>query len=73
MINRKELHNFLLTMKDPCGGFRMHHGGEVDIRGTYCALSAAFITGIMSDALIKGCAEYVAACQTYEGMYVCKY
>ena len=70
-IDRKALLQFLLRMKDPCGGFRMHEGGEVDVRGTYCALSAAFLTGIMTDDLAKGCAEYVAACQTFEGVSVC--
>ncbi|KHJ95886.1 prenyltransferase and squalene oxidase repeat-containing domain protein [Oesophagostomum dentatum] len=54
-------------MKQPDGSFTMHDGGEVDIRGSYCALSVAALCGIMTDALRDGAAEWIIKCQTYEG------
>eukprot|EP00286_Rhodomonas_abbreviata_P017833 CAMPEP_0181324784 /NCGR_PEP_ID=MMETSP1101-20121128/20558_1 /TAXON_ID=46948 /ORGANISM="Rhodomonas abbreviata, Strain Caron Lab Isolate" /LENGTH=309 /DNA_ID=CAMNT_0023433011 /DNA_START=41 /DNA_END=966 /DNA_ORIENTATION=+ len=67
VVNRPKLLSFLLSMKDPSGGFTMHKGGEVDVRGSYCALSAAFVAGVMTEELKAGCAEFIASCQTYEG------
>ena len=67
VVNREALHSFLLSMKDPSGGFTMHAGGEVDVRGSYCALAAAFLTGTLTPRLKQGCAEFIARCQTYEG------
>ena len=42
-VDRKGLYAFLLSMKDPSGGFRMHDDGEVDVRGTYTALAVAAV------------------------------
>jgi len=67
IINRKKLLGFLMRRKHPSGGFTLHEGGEVDARGCYCALSAAFLTGILTPELKEGVAEYIASCQTYEG------
>ncbi|ETN75539.1 putative protein farnesyltransferase beta subunit [Necator americanus] len=66
-INLESLSRFLHRMKQPDGSFTMHDGGEVDIRGTYCALSVAALCGIMTDALRDGAAEWIVKCQTYEG------
>ncbi|GER35749.1 farnesyl-protein transferase beta subunit [Striga asiatica] len=38
-INRGKLYEFLLRMKDSSGGFRMHDGGEIDVRACYTAIS----------------------------------
>jgi len=54
-------------MKDPSGGFRVHNGGEVDIRGTYTAIATAKMLNILSDELTHGVAEWLSGCQTYEG------
>jgi protein farnesyltransferase subunit beta len=67
VIDRASLHSFLLSMKDPCGGFRMHEGGEIDVRGSYCALNSAFIAGVMTEELKSGCAQFIRDCMTYEG------
>ena len=32
----------------------MHEGGEVDVRGTYCALAAAALTGVLTPQLKQG-------------------
>lgn len=56
-----------MRMKQPNGSFTMHEGGEVDVRGSYCAASAASLCGILTEEFCAGVAEYVACCQTYEG------
>jgi protein farnesyltransferase subunit beta len=66
-INRTTLHSFLLRMKDTSGGFRMHDGGEIDVRACYTAISVASILNILDDELIKNVGHYVSSCQTYEG------
>jgi hypothetical protein len=37
----------------------MHKDGEMDIRGTYCALAVATLTNIMDDGLIDKTAEWI--------------
>jgi protein farnesyltransferase subunit beta len=49
----------------------MHHGGEVDLRGTYCAMSVATLLNIVDSDLIGNAPDFVAKCQTYEGGYSC--
>jgi len=67
-INRVSLYSFLKSMKDPVScGFRMHHDGEVDSRSTFTALCVARLVNILTDELVEGTAEYLLACQTYEG------
>merc|ERR1711871_238149 len=48
LIDRPKLYQFLLARKSPDGGFFMHDGGEVDIRGSYCALSVAAILNLLT-------------------------
>ncbi|KAL6551495.1 hypothetical protein OROGR_007649 [Orobanche gracilis] len=66
-INRENLYAFLLRMKDASGGFRMHDGGEVDVRACYTAISVASILNILDDMLIHNVGDYIISCQTYEG------
>ncbi|KAJ1688265.1 hypothetical protein LUZ63_019655 [Rhynchospora breviuscula] len=66
-INRKGMHNFLLSMKESLGGFRMHQLGEIDARSCYCAISVASLLNILDAELVRGVGEYIASCQTYEG------
>lgn len=67
VINRQKLYEYLMRMKTKDGAFLMHEGGEIDIRGVYCALSAARLTNIMTPELTHGTADFIARCQTYEG------
>ncbi|TPX42063.1 protein farnesyltransferase [Synchytrium endobioticum] len=67
MVDRAKLYQFLMKMKQPDGSFVMHEGGEVDVRGSYCALSAAKMLNILTPELAFGCGEFIARCQTYEG------
>lgn len=67
VINREKLKKFLWSVRDVNGAFSMHVGGEVDIRGLYCALSVARLTNIYSDDLFDKSAQWIVSCQTYEG------
>jgi len=67
IINREALQRFLCDVKSADGAFSMHRGGEVDIRGVYCALSVATLTNVFTEKLFEGTAEWVVTCQTYEG------
>lgn len=58
---------FLWKLKQPDGSFEMHEGGEIDMRGIYCAVSIAKLTNIYSNELFKNSGEWIANCQTYEG------
>ncbi|XP_042468575.1 protein farnesyltransferase subunit beta isoform X1 [Zingiber officinale] len=66
-IDRENLHKFFLRMKDSSGAFRMHDGGEIDVRACYTAISVASILNILDDELVKGLGNYILSCQTYEG------
>ncbi|XP_071454031.1 protein farnesyltransferase subunit beta [Hetaerina americana] len=67
VINREKLREFLWSVRSSDGAFHMHVGGEVDIRGLYCALDVARLTNIFSDDLFDLSAEWIIGCQTYEG------
>jgi protein farnesyltransferase subunit beta len=48
----------------------MHVGGEIDVRGAYCALSAAKLSNFSAKTekeLFEGTVKWIAECQTYEG------
>ncbi|KAF3781384.1 farnesyltransferase subunit beta protein [Nymphaea thermarum] len=66
-INREKMHMFLMRMKDPSGGFRMHEAGEMDVRACYTAISVASILSILSHELVENVGSYISSCQTYEG------
>ncbi|KAL2505169.1 Protein farnesyltransferase subunit beta [Abeliophyllum distichum] len=66
-INRRKLYEFFMRMKDRSGGFRMHEGGEVDVRACYTAISTASVLNILDDELIQNVGDYILSCQTYEG------
>ncbi|EMS18134.1 Farnesyltransferase subunit beta [Rhodotorula toruloides] len=66
-VDRHGMYRFLLSLKQPDGSFIMHEGGEVDVRGCYCALTAAVLLNILTPDLASGTASFIASCQTYEG------
>lgn len=55
------------------GSISIHKNGEMDIRGVYCSLVVADILNILegNEELTRGCADFVASCQTYEGGISC--
>nr|CAD7451952.1 unnamed protein product [Timema tahoe] len=67
IIDREKLEQFLWSVRSPTGAFHMHEGGEIDLRGVYCAVSVARLTNIYSNALFEDSAHWIASCQTYEG------
>lgn len=67
-IDRKKMYRWLLEdLKQPDGSFAMHVGGEKDTRAVYCALTVASIYNILTPELVKGTAEWISKCQTFEG------
>lgn len=61
---------FLQTLREPTGAFKMHFDGEVDVRGAYCALSAAKLSALPAaevEELFKDTPKWIKSCQTYEG------
>ncbi|KAI2622015.1 terpenoid cyclases/Protein prenyltransferase [Hypomontagnella submonticulosa] len=80
VIDRRALWRWLCALKQPDGGFRMAIGGEVDIRGAYCAAVLITLLNLPHDLspdaparaadrsnLFDGLADYVRRCQTFEG------
>ncbi|CAD6253091.1 unnamed protein product [Miscanthus lutarioriparius] len=61
------LYKFMFRMKDVSGAFRMHDGGEIDVRASYTAISVASLVNILDVELAKGVGDFIASCQTYEG------
>ncbi|GAA5906746.1 protein farnesyltransferase [Sporobolomyces salmoneus] len=66
-IDRASLYRFLLSVKQADGSFVMHKGGEVDVRGCYCALTVATLLNLLTPELVEGTADFIASCQTFEG------
>jgi protein farnesyltransferase subunit beta len=77
-INREAMYAWLCKMKQADGSFIMHDGGEVDTRGSYCALSVAAFLNLLTDELTHNVADFVqkypspsldngGSSQTYEG------
>ncbi|CAI7929391.1 unnamed protein product, partial [Closterium sp. NIES-54] len=67
VVNRKTMLAFLRRMKCQSGGFRLHQGGETDVRGCYTAMAVAHLLCIRTPDLTENVAAYVHRCQTYEG------
>lgn len=66
-IDRLGVLNFLQSMKQPDGSFRMHEDGEIDARASYCALAVMRLLNIRDDTLLTNTADWLLSCQTYEG------
>jgi protein farnesyltransferase subunit beta len=58
--NRASLYDWIMRLKHPDGSFTMHVDGEVDIRGSYCALVVARLCNIITDALKENVAEFIS-------------
>ncbi|KAJ1929668.1 CAAX farnesyltransferase (FTase) subunit beta [Tieghemiomyces parasiticus] len=54
-------------MKQPDGSFTAHRGGEVDVRGSYCAIVIATLLNLLTPELTANVSTFIARCQTYEG------
>lgn len=72
LIHRDKILAFFLKMCLPLskgGGMTVHEGGEVDIRGCYCALAACRMLNIDPKPIIKASSmvEFLKSCQGHEG------
>lgn len=72
IIQRDNLLDFFLRMsvsKQDGGGMRMHQGGEIDVRGCYCALSVCHMLNMDVSRLADACdlGTFVMRCQSHEG------
>ncbi|KAJ1935309.1 CAAX farnesyltransferase (FTase) subunit beta, partial [Linderina pennispora] len=67
VVDRQKMHEWLVRLKRSDGSFYMHEGGEVDVRGIYCALTVASVLNIMTPEITANCADFIAGCQTCEG------
>ncbi|KAI0919633.1 hypothetical protein AcW1_003166 [Taiwanofungus camphoratus] len=66
-VDRKNMYDFLMSLKQPDGSFLVTHHGEVDVRGLYCLIAVATLLNIATPQLLAGMPEFIASCQTYEG------
>ncbi|KAI8635679.1 terpenoid cyclases/Protein prenyltransferase [Xylariaceae sp. FL1651] len=80
VIDRRAMWKWLCVLKEPDGGFRLTMGGEVDVRGAYCAAVLITLLNLPLDLppdspswtperpdLFTGLADYIRRCQTFEG------
>ncbi|CAN8098096.1 unnamed protein product [Discula destructiva] len=80
LVDRRALWKWLCSLKTPGGGFQMAVGGEVDVRGAYCAAVIVSLLNLPLDltpdapawtpghpTLFTNLADYVQKCQTFEG------
>lgn len=64
---RTLLHDLFVSLRNPSGGFRIHHDGEMDVRATYTVLCVASLLNILTSTLVEGAVDFLTKCQTYEG------
>ncbi|CDK26175.1 unnamed protein product [Kuraishia capsulata CBS 1993] len=66
-IDRRGTYDWLMSLKNADGSFKMHSDGETDARAVYCALCVARVLDIMTSELTENTVEWLSRCQTYEG------
>ena len=66
-MDRRQMHSFLLRMKQADGSFSVCSDGECDTRGVYTSIAVASLLGVLSPQLTANTVDYLVACQTYEG------
>jgi protein farnesyltransferase subunit beta len=80
LIDRENMWSWLGRLKQANGGFQVCEGGEVDVRGAYCAMVTISLLNLPSElptpistpdgvltTFQEGLDDYLARCQTYEG------
>lgn len=70
IIDKSSLKQFLASVREQNGAYRMHVNGELDVRGAYCAISSAKLANFTEEEeheLFDKTAEWIMSCQTYEG------
>ncbi|XP_076240032.1 protein farnesyltransferase subunit beta-like [Calliopsis andreniformis] len=67
IIDRKALKRFLISLHREDGSFSLHVGGEVDMRGVYCAVVVAKLTNVYTPEMFEDSLNWIIDCQTWEG------
>jgi len=67
--HKEQLVSFVMGRMGTDGSFTMHHMGETDVRGVYCAVSVLSVTGELSKHNFVKTVEWIKSCQSYEGGY----
>lgn len=64
---RLPLRNWYVQLQED-GAYRMHFGGEIDVRATYTVLCCAKLLNIINEELVSPAViKFVLDCQTFEG------
>ncbi|MCJ1399217.1 hypothetical protein MMC11_002419 [Xylographa trunciseda] len=84
LIDRRALWKWLGQLKQPNGGFAVVQGGEIDVRGAYCALVMISLLCLPLDlpydaparqhgqtSFLDDLPQWLSRCQTYEGGISC--
>lgn len=69
-MDKNSLKQFFMKIREESGAYKMHEGGEVDVRGAYCAISVSKLVNMSPEdeqILFQNTAHWIGACQTYEG------
>ncbi|EDL45857.1 farnesyltransferase beta subunit, putative [Plasmodium vivax] len=66
-LDKQKLHSYILKLKCKDGSFRLHKNGEIDMRGTYCAIAVCSMCHILTNEVKKNVEKYILSCQNYEG------
>lgn len=70
LIERDRLYDWLFSLKNPDGSFRVNNEGESDARSVYAAVCVSSLVGIsMDDPLFEGTLQWLCKCQTYEEVF----
>uniref|UniRef100_A0A8C9GE34 Protein farnesyltransferase subunit beta n=1 Tax=Piliocolobus tephrosceles TaxID=591936 RepID=A0A8C9GE34_9PRIM len=66
-LDKKKIYTYILKLKCKNGCFRVHKNGEIDIRGTYCAIAICSMCHMLTNKVKKNVEKYLISCQNYEG------
>ncbi|EKX51327.1 hypothetical protein GUITHDRAFT_134800 [Guillardia theta CCMP2712] len=66
-LDRKGIQQMVRNCQGEDGSFCAHHGGEADLRFSYCAAAICFMLGDFSCIDRERSASHILSCQTYEG------
>ncbi|EEB07496.1 farnesyltransferase beta subunit Cpp1 [Schizosaccharomyces japonicus yFS275] len=68
LIDKKRLLDWLMSLRNADGSFRVHDEGECDSRASYAAVCIAYLVdGVNYPHLFDGTLDWLLQCQTYEG------
>jgi len=66
-LDHRGIHQMIRRCQADDGSFCAHHGGEADLRFTYCAAAICFMLRDFSSMDRERSVAHILSCQTYEG------